>query len=107
MKQDYLSGIGNYLKAEILYVAKLSPFRMTNDLSDNQKTDLCNAINEVISKVLETNGRLLKYSDLFGKDIEQYKFKIYQRALDDDGNEVKCEETKDDRTTYWVPSVQL
>lgn len=107
MKQDYLSGIGNYLKAEILYVAKLSPHRLTNELTTDQKTALCNAINNVIREVLSTNGRLIKYSDLLGTNIPQYAFKVYQRTVDDEGNEIKCEETKDDRTTYWVPTIQL
>jgi formamidopyrimidine-DNA glycosylase len=34
MNQKVISGIGNYLRADILYMSKICPFRKVNKLSD-------------------------------------------------------------------------
>ena len=106
MKQDYLSGIGNFYKAEILYDAKLSPHKLTSSLTKEDKDVLCVSINKVIGEAINSNGRLLKYSDLLGNDIDQYEGKIYQKQFDSNGNKVTCEDTTDGRKTYWVKDVQ-
>ena len=106
MKQDYLSGIGNFYKAEILYDAGLSPHRLTSLLLKEDKERLCTSINKVIGDAINNNGRLLKYSDLMGTNINQYEGNIYQKQNDDKGNKVICENTSDGRKTYWVVEVQ-
>ena len=113
MNQTLLSGIGNYLKCEILYDAHISPHTMTNSLTESQKESLALSITEIVKESLEHNGRILKYSDLLSynedktlKEIKQFNFKVYQKEKDDIGNTVKCEETLDKRKTYWVPKIQ-
>lgn len=106
MKQDYLSGIGNFYKAEILYDAELSPYKKTSLITQDEKKRLCDSINKVIGDAIINNGRILKYSDLLGKNINQYDGRIYQKKQDNYGNEVLCENTSDGRKTYWVPNVQ-
>lgn len=106
MKQEYLSGIGNFYKAEILYRARISPHKMTSSLTKEEKDILCDSINNVIEEAITKKGRLTKYSDLLGYDIEQYEGCVYQKETDSFGNKVLCENTLDKRKTYWVPAIQ-
>jgi len=113
MEQKYLSGIGNYLKCEILHEAKLSPHRdiskryINMPIDDNRLTGkesqaLYNAIVKVYSEALETNGGTYKYCDLIPKEECTFKCKVYNKETDEDGNLIKCEKTLDKRKTYWV-----
>ena len=36
MNQKKISGVGNYLKSEILYASKISPYRLIKDLTDSE-----------------------------------------------------------------------
>ena len=47
-----LSGIGNYLAAEILYAAKLSPKRKLSSLDDIDIKKLTKAIKIIIKKIV-------------------------------------------------------
>lgn len=95
MKQEYLcSGLGNYLKCEILYDAKLSPYRSINDLSNDQIEQLFKSIQKITKKALKVKGK------------NNFDFKVYKKNLDPDENEVTYEKTPDNRKTYWVKEVQ-
>ncbi len=37
---------------------------------------------------------------------QEFNKVVYKKALDPDGNRIKAEQTKDGRTTYWVPNIQ-
>jgi formamidopyrimidine-DNA glycosylase len=50
MNQNIISGIGNYLKAEILYAAKLSPLRKVGSLSFDEIERLYGAILDISSQ---------------------------------------------------------
>ena len=95
INQGYLcSGIGNYLKCEILYEAKISPNRSINDIKDEELEVLYKAIKKVCELHLSKEGR------------SEEHLKVYGKKVDTDGNEIKYEETKDRKKTYWVPEIQ-
>ena len=95
INQGYLcSGIGNYLKCEILYEAKISPNRSINDINDEELEVLYKAIKKVCELHLSKEGR------------SEEHLKVYGKKVDADGNEIKYEETQDGKKTYWVPEIQ-
>lgn len=109
-RQNYLSGIGNVLKCEILYHAKLSPHRLTDSLSDSEIQALHVAINKVIKESIEMKGRTCDYSDFYNEKECTYFQKgvcVYQKEQDNLDNQITCEETSDKRKTYWVKSLQV
>jgi formamidopyrimidine-DNA glycosylase len=114
------SGIGNYLVAEILYKAKLSPRRLGSSLTPKEIRDLTYWIKYTTKLAYTQNdiGYMINLADdtkkikkkiyhpdivLDGKDFE---FHIYQQKTDPLGNQVKADKILKDRTTYWVPAVQ-
>lgn len=108
MNQSVISGVGNYLKAEILYESRISPHRLSKDISDQEWTSLG-------TSTLVTAR--LSYS-LGGATIESYRqpngteglynrrFAVYNQEMDLYGNTVIREHTADKRTTHWVPNIQ-
>jgi len=108
MDQKVVSGIGNYLKAEILYDAKISPYRICSDISDIE-----------MARILSSSLRLIRISYNLGgatlegwsrhsaqKGVYNRRFAVYNQKLDPQGNKVVRETTPDNRTTHWVPSLQ-
>lgn len=95
IKQNYLcSGIGNYLKSEILYDAKINPHKTIDKFSDKEIKDLYNSIIKICNLMLKNEGRDLK------------TLQVYERKKDKNGYDVKYEKTPDRKYTYWVPEVQ-
>lgn len=102
MDQSVISGCGNYIKAEVLYDAKISPMRKVNSLSDNE-LDLIYQALCVIPRVSYNNKglSLRDYTDENGKDgFQERQLKIYGKKW------AKATKTPDGRTTYWNPDHQ-
>lgn len=95
MDQSKISGIGNYLKAEILYRSKIAPTRTCNSLSDEETTGLYGAIMEIPSAYWQ--------SYIGGPTI---CIQVYNRKKDKLGFNVEKCKTKDGRTSHWVPGIQ-
>uniref|UniRef100_A0A6C0KR68 Formamidopyrimidine-DNA glycosylase catalytic domain-containing protein n=1 Tax=viral metagenome TaxID=1070528 RepID=A0A6C0KR68_9ZZZZ len=102
MNQERLfSGIGNIIKSELLYHAKLSPKRPLSSLSKKEwhrlilssKKVYNTILNYLYHKGLDFNG----YFDLHN---------VYQKEKDPNGLRVISYKVKDGRTTFWVPSIQ-
>lgn len=123
-----LSGLGNYLTAEILYKAKLSPYRKLKSLSREEIVRLSKAIKYITKAAYVNNSegymehfedfipvfkRKLdngKYSDYHPEVsvTKPFKFQIYRKNVDKHGYEVKAErKINKDRSTYWVPEIQV
>lgn len=108
MDQSTISGVGNYVKADALYLAELSPHRMTCSLRDNDLMRLRDQIVNVVKASYANNGATLKtYRNPDGSEGgAQRRFAVYGNKTDPMGNPVVKEETKDGRTTHWVPAIQ-
>ena len=108
LEQKYLSGIGNYLKSEILYASKLAPNRTIQSLSDEDIFCLYSNSIQIIRKAYECNGLTLgTYVDPDG-NIGTYDPMVYQKEIDPLGNKVvKTQFGGKDRTTHWVPEIQI
>lgn len=108
MDQSFVAGVGNYIKAEALYLAKLSPHRKGGSLSDEEIFRLNRAIHSVVRESYSSGGSTFKtYAD-FNGDTGKFtdRFMVYGREEDPKGNPVIREETLDKRTTHWVPKIQ-
>jgi len=108
MDQSVISGVGNYIKAESLYLARISPFRKVGDLSDNNLIMLNKSIKSVMRESFKSGGATISsYKDFYG-EIGSYssRFLVYNQKKDPDGNDVIKEKTPDGRTTHWVPEIQ-
>jgi len=107
MNQGVVSGVGNYLKADSLWLAKLSPHRTVSQCTDDQLRFLHESVRSVIKTAYENGGStILTYKGFDGEE-GNHSMLVYGRKTDPNGEEVVCEETKDGRTTWWCPRVQL
>lgn len=106
--QKTVSGVGNYIKSESLYIAKISPHRKLKDITETELKGLFQAIKKVIKQSYENKGVSKRdYSDINDeKGTYHNNFLVYGLKKDLKGNSVKTETTKDGRTTYWVPEIQ-
>ena len=108
MDQSIVSGVGNYVKAEALYLAKISPHRTVSSLTNAELCDLNAAVRSVLVNSFKSGGATLQsYQDFYGEvgDATQ-RFAVYGRKSDPEGREIIKEQTKGGRTTHWVPQVQ-
>jgi endonuclease-8 len=112
MDQKTVSGIGNYLRADSLWLAKISPHRLVKSLSDIELNKIFNSIRCLVwsdynykkGVKLEIIKKGFKTSQDYGRD-----FFIYYYEDDIYGNKVKKEEMYEGsqkRFIYWCPSIQ-
>jgi DNA-formamidopyrimidine glycosylase len=106
MDQSVISGIGNYLKSEILYKCKIAPNRKVRDITEEEHRLLMKISIETI-KLSYKNGGLsfATYKDPDGK-VGTFDVLVYQREFDKDGNVVVRDVFTDGRSTYWVNKIQ-
>jgi DNA-formamidopyrimidine glycosylase len=97
MNQNVISGIGNYIKAEALYYAKISPYRKTGSITDAESGRLFEGIRIIPRVAYKNNGLDYASSDeSYGQDL-----KIYGKSGAD------RDKTPDGRVTYWDSEVQV
>ena len=108
MDQSLVCGVGNYVKAESLYRAQLSPHRQVNTLQPADFSRLKQSIQVVLQEAYKRGGASIQtYRDFDGNEGEySQRFLVYNQDRDPNGNEVVREKTEDGRTTHWVPAVQ-
>ena len=107
MEQKFLSGVGNYLKAEILYASRLHPGRIMNTLTDDDLEKLYTSTLSIIHDSYRNGGlTIATYADANGT-VGKYKALIYNQSLDPHGHPVVKQEFSDKRTTHWVPMLQI
>jgi len=108
MNQKIISGIGNYLKSEILYAARINPHRSVASLNEEDIDKLFKEGKRIIKASYRMGGTSKKdYVHVDGsKGTFQDFLKVYGKKEDEFGNKIVAEKTKDGRTTYWVPVLQ-
>ena len=108
MNQQLISGVGNYIKCEALYLSKLSPHRILSSLNLNEFKFLFHAIKTVIIKSYEMQGNSIRTYSNFNNDRGNYQdlLKVYMKKKDPSGCDVIRQKTKDKRSTFWVPDIQ-
>ena len=113
LDQKRFSGIGNWLRAEILRAAGISPHRTLGSLEKDDIDILYESSMKIMKKGYAKGGmESNNYLDPLGNK-GKYQSKVYGREEDPDGNEVVKEKIgplpkgKDNRRTiHWCPDVQ-
>jgi formamidopyrimidine-DNA glycosylase len=108
MNQKYISGVGNYLKSESLYLAGINPNRTCSSLSDAEVDKLNACIQTIIQTSYSSGGSTIQaYKDLDGNSGSySHRFMVYGKKNDPKGRQVVSYTSKDNRTTFWVPEIQ-
>jgi formamidopyrimidine-DNA glycosylase len=112
MDQKTISGIGNYLRSDILYTSKINPFRKVKKLEDNEL------------EIIYNNSKILTWGDYDKKMAIKLKildkntklpsdynriFFIYNEEKDIYGNKIIKKELysgSQKRFIYYVPQIQ-
>lgn len=108
MDQSCISGVGNYLKAEVLYRSGISPHRAVVELTSDEVMKLWS---EVILSCRESyadqGASIRTYRTVDdGKGQAQFTFRIYNMKECPEGHTTVREETKDGRTSWWCKQCQ-
>lgn len=112
LNQKIISGIGNYLRADVLWLSKVSPFRKVKDLSALEIKHIYhnsllltwgvyNKKKAIKLKIISPNDKL---PSAYNRD-----FFVYDQTMDIYENPViKTElyESSQKRFIYWVPQIQ-
>lgn len=108
LDQKIFAGVGNYIRAEALYAAKISPWQQCNLMSKGDILSLCQAIIEVMNDSYAHQGATLKtYKDAYGNEGKYSScFKVYSKKQDPFGNAVIKQATPEGRTIHWCPLIQ-
>lgn len=104
MDQGLVSGVGNYIRAEALYRARIDPFALTCDVSSESLADLRNHTVAVMLESYALKGATLAtYATVDGEVGGFSKFlRVYGKKVDPEGRPVEKAETADGRTIWFV-----
>lgn len=107
MNQANFAGVGNYIKADALYLARISPKRTCDSLTHDEVERLRVAILDVMLTSYASGGNTIKdYRSITGEE-GKYRRHCYGRKTDRHGNPIISEDTQDGRTTWWCPNMQV
>lgn len=108
MEQNIFAGVGNYIRAEALYLSQISPWHLANQLTKNQIQLLCQSCIDVMEESYKHQGATIKtYKTAYGEEGRYSScFKVYGKKTDPLGNKIIKENTPDGRTIHWCPTVQ-
>jgi DNA-formamidopyrimidine glycosylase len=107
LQQKYFSGVGNWIRAEILYECKIAPNRKLEDLSETDVKNLYHWSIKILKDAYNVKGLTISnYIDPEG-NYGTYNVKVYMRKHDPLGHKVVTSVFSDKRTIHWVPEVQV
>ena len=107
MNQKYFSGIGNYLKSEVLYASKLSPQRLLQSLSQDDIERLFSNSIRILNESYQKGGlTIATYTDVEG-NFGTFETKVYSKSTSPEGYSIRQDTFKDKRTTFWVSEIQV
>lgn len=108
MDQSGVSGIGNYIKAEVLIRSGVSPWRQVTEVSSEEYVKLCNESRAVATESYKSQGAtLMTYKTADGSTgSAQFSFRVYNKKACHLGHSTLRQETPDGRTSWWCPTCQ-
>jgi DNA-formamidopyrimidine glycosylase len=109
MNQSIFAGVGNYIRAEALYLSGISPWRQASALTGQEVKFLCHCIVQVMQESYAHQGAtILTYKTVFGAEGKYSScFKVYGQKTDPLGNPIKKEKMPDGRAIHWSPTMQI
>lgn len=108
MDQSTVSGVGNYIKAEVLYRTGVSPWRPVTEIAPVEYESMCKNVIDVARESYASQGATIStYRTPDGsKGTTQFDFRVYSKKTCPKGHEVIREETPEGRTSHWCPQCQ-
>lgn len=112
MGQEAISGVGNYMKAEILYECKINPCALVSDLDDRILIQLHHAVKDIALRSYNGHGATLYTYTGTRKEKGTFQnlLKVYGKQFDPLGNpviQIPESISPDKRTTHYVPMIQV
>jgi formamidopyrimidine-DNA glycosylase len=113
VNQKVISGVGNYLRADGLWLARISPFRKVGELSDIELETIYKSVRALMwGDYAPDEARKKGYIGSNFKIPHDYKreFFIYRQETDIEGRKVVKEELYEGtqkRNIYWVREIQV
>ncbi|NGP88004.1 endonuclease VIII [Fodinibius halophilus] len=114
LDQGFVSGIGNYLRSEIMFYAKVAPHQKLRAYSDEEKKALAKATVKLSVRSYETGGitndpSIVEALKREGAKRSEFRHFVYKRT---DDRCHKCgriieEEKTSGRKIYYCPNCQL
>jgi len=107
LNQRVVAGIGNEYKSEVLFVAKVNPFTLTRDLSDEQLTAILRHARKLMAANVakRSPARITTFS--LDPRAKQYVFSRGGKPCRRCGTPIEYrKQGKDVRGTYWCPRCQ-
>lgn len=107
LDQNIFPGVGNYIRAEALYQAKLNPFIKGHQISLEQTRQLISSCHRIMHQSYQAQGATLRnFKTPDGKEGKySFNFQVYNQKTDPNG--YKVEKNKiNNRTIHWVPEIQ-
>lgn len=108
MDQKIFAGLGNYLRSEILYAARINPFIRIIHLTDQDIIRIGEEYIRIAREAYKANGATLAtYSDMNG-DVGTFtkQLAVYGKKKCPLGYDVVTQPGPDGRAVHWVPKVQ-
>ncbi len=108
LDQDVFAGVGNYIRAEAMYRAKIDPWLEWRNVLYTDLTRLCVEVAKVCGESYSRGGATLQtYYTGDGERGDQVDFlEVYGKSHDPHGNPVERKKDKGGRTVWYVPAVQ-
>ena len=108
MDQSAVAGIGNYLRAEILFSCGIDPWCNVIDISSQEYVGLCEESKRISHQSYTSQGASIKsYRNVNGSTgASQFSFKVYARTRCPKGHEIRSERDGGDRMVHWCPQCQ-
>ena len=108
LDQSAISGIGNYMRAEALFRAGISPWRSVTEITTDEYVTLCKSVLSVAQESYKSQGATIStYRNVDGaKGTTQFSFQVYSRKSCPKGHEIIKEETPEGRTSHWCKHCQ-
>lgn len=113
MDQKFIAGLGNIYVNEVLFEAKISPFKPSDTIGKKAACRLYQAITSVLTKAIQSGGSTLKDHRKVDGNLGyfQHQFKVYNcdgqacsRCLDQN-TIIKTKQNQ--RSTFYCPGCQI
>ena len=108
LNQKIIAGIGNIYASEILFDAKISPFKKGNEITLNNCRKISISTKKILNKAIKAGGSSLK--DYVSTDGTlgnfQNNFKVYNREGKKLSGKIIKKTVQYGRSTYYLPESQ-
>jgi len=108
MDQSCVSGVGNYLRAEILFDCNLDPWRNVTEITNKEYEKLCEAIIRIAKSFYKSHGASIKtYRNIDGSvGTAQLNFKVYGCKICPSDHEITRRQDRNGRMMHWCSLCQ-